>query len=180
MIIAGFGGQGILFMGQVLAHAANDAERNVSWLPSYGPEMRGGTANCMLCISDEAINSPLVLRPNVLVAMNKPSLQRFQSQIAVGGWLVINEDMVDIEAERNDIKIIKVKADSIAAELGNPKIANMVALGALIGFTDIISLEETIEAFHEMVPEEKAKIIPLNDQALKRGFEIGKKAGQEV
>ncbi len=180
MIISGFGGQGILFMGQVLAHAANDIGRNVSWLPSYGPEMRGGTANCMLCISNEAINSPLVLRPNILVAMNKPSLLRFQSQLAPGGWLIVNEDMVDVDTDRKNIKIVKVKADTIATELGNLKISNMVALGTLIGFTGIVTLEETLDAFHDMVPEDKKKIIPLNDEALKRGYEIGKKAGQEV
>jgi 2-oxoglutarate ferredoxin oxidoreductase subunit gamma len=179
MIIAGFGGQGILFMGQVLAHAANEIGKNVSWLPSYGPEMRGGTANCMVCLSDEEINSPLVLKPNVLVAMNKPSMQRFQTQLTSGGWLVVNEDMVDIEPERKDIKVVKVKADTIAAELKNEKTANMVALGTLIGFTGVISLEDTIKGFHEMVPPERKNIIPINEAALKKGFEIGNNARQE-
>lgn len=172
MIIAGFGGQGILFMGQMLSHAANDLEKKVSWLPSYGPEMRGGTANCMVCVSDEDVNSPLVLEPDVLVAMNKPSLVRFEKAVKPGGTLVLNRDLIDIEPTRSDLRVYWVAADTIAAELGNPKIANMAALGTLIGTLDIITLDQAIETVRANTPAAKADTLGINLEALRRGYVI--------
>ena len=172
MIIAGFGGQGILFMGQMLSHAANDLGKKVSWLPSYGPEMRGGTANCMVCVSDEDVNSPLVLELDVLVAMNKPSLVRFERAVRLGGTLVLNRDLIDIEPARNDLKVYWVPADTIAVELGNPRIANMAALGTLIGTLDIITLEQAMETVRANTPPAKADTLGVNLEALRRGYEI--------
>jgi 2-oxoglutarate ferredoxin oxidoreductase subunit gamma len=172
MIIAGFGGQGILYMGQMLSYAANDLGKKVSWLPSYGPEMRGGTANCMVCISDEDINSPLVLEPDVLVAMNKPSLVRFEKTVKPGGTLVLNRDMIDIEPTRGDTDVYWIPADAIASELGNPKIANMVALGALIGALDIVTLEQAVNTVGVNTPASKADTLSINLEALRRGCNI--------
>lgn len=172
IIIAGFGGQGILYMGQMLSYAANELGKQVSWLPSYGPEMRGGTANCMVCISDEDVNSPLVLEPDVLVAMNKPSLVRFEKAVKPVGTLVLNRDLIDIEPTRNDLRVRWVSADAIAAELGNPKIANMAALGTLIGALDIITLDQAVETVRNNTPASKAKTLAVNLEALRRGYEI--------
>ncbi len=172
MIIAGFGGQGILYMGQMLSHAANDLGKNVSWLPSYGPEMRGGTANCMVCISDEDVNSPLVLEPDVLVAMNKPSLVRFEKTVKPGGTLVLNRDLIDIEPARSDLRIYWVPADTIASELGNLKIANMAALGTLIGTLDIITLEQAVQTVSNNTPANKKNTLSVNLEALRRGYDI--------
>ena len=179
MIIAGFGGQGILYMGQMLSHAANDLGKKVSWLPSYGPEMRGGTANCMVCVSDEEVNSPLVLEPDVLVAMNKPSLVRFEKSLKPGGALILNRDLIDIEPTRSDLAVHWVSADTIAAELGNPKIANMAALGTLIGTLDIITLEQAVRTVTENTPASKMGTLSVNLEALRRGYEISS-AGTEA
>ncbi len=171
MIIAGFGGQGILYMGQMLSYAANDLGKKVSWLPSYGPEMRGGTANCMVCISDEEINSPLVLEPSLLVAMNKPSLIRFEGAVTAGGTLVLNRDLIDIEPTRGDLDACWVPADTIASELGNPKIANMAALGALIGTLGIVTLEQAVQTLSRHTPAGKENTLFVNIEAMRCGYD---------
>ncbi len=170
IIIAGFGGQGILYMGQMLAHAAVELGKKVSWLPSYGPEMRGGTANCMVCISGDEINSPLVLEPDVLVAMNKPSLVRFEKTVKPSGMLILNRDLIDIEPTRGDIAVNWLSADGIAAELGNPKVANMAALGALLRALGFISLEKAEETVRNNTPAGKAQMLDINLAALRRGY----------
>ena len=172
IMFAGFGGQGLLFAGKVIATAGLIDGREVTWLPSYGPEMRGGTANCMVCVSDEDVNSPLVLEPDVLVAMNKPSLVRFEKAVKSGGTLVLNRDLIDIEPARSDLKVHWVPADAIAAELGNPKIANMAALGTLIGTLDIITLEQAMETVRANTPAAKADTLAVNLEALRRGYAI--------
>ncbi|MDR2006690.1 MAG: 2-oxoacid:acceptor oxidoreductase family protein [Acidaminococcales bacterium] len=139
--ISGFGGQGVLFMGQLLAHAANRANLETSWLPAYGPEMRGGTANCMVVISKETIDSPFILNPTAVIAMNKPSMERFEPQLKENGLLVLNVDMINKENSRGDVNVYKIQADTIAGELGETKAANMVALGAFIRASEILDID---------------------------------------
>lgn len=175
MIMSGFGGQGILFMGQMLSYAACDAGKKVSWLPSYGPEMRGGTCNCMTIIGDEEIFSPLVWHPDLLVAMNKPSVVRFENVVKTNGVIILNSDMVDIPVTRTDVRQIWVPADSIAAELKNSKISNIAALGALIGATSLLTLDQVIAAIEKKLPASKKAALGVNIEALKRGYEYGVK-----
>ena len=135
-IFAGFGGQGVILAGKILAQAAADSGLQVTWLPSYGPEMRGGTANCTVVFSDEPIGSPVVDNPTALVAMNLPSLDRFERTVAEGGTILVNSSLIARPTERNDVRALSVRANDIAASLGNSKAANMVALGAVIKATN--------------------------------------------
>lgn len=135
-IIAGFGGQGVLLLGQMLAYAGMLEGKQVSWMPSYGPEMRGGTANCTVVISDEEIGSPVVSQPSCVIALNLPSLDKFEPMVKPGGLLLINSSLVDREPRRDDIKAVALPATEIASELGNIRVTNMVALGALVQLTD--------------------------------------------
>ena len=169
IIIAGFGGQGVLFAGQVLAYAAMDLGREVTWIPSYGPEMRGGTANCTVVIADEEIGSPLVRNPRAVIAMNLPSLDKYESAIQPGGVLVINGSMVNRAPQRKDIHNVVVNANEIAEELGDRKLTNMVLLGALLGNLDVIPLEALKKALKEHLPERHHKLLPLNYRALEKG-----------
>lgn len=169
--ISGFGGQGILFLGQMLCYAASDIGRKVSWLPSYGPEMRGGTANCMVEISDTEIYSPLILNPDVLLAMNKPSLVRFEKAVKPGGVIILNKDMIDIKVNREDVKQVWISANKIAENLGNTKVSNMVALGALIGVTGIIELDDVLKAIEKKLPANKREALQVNKEALSLGYQ---------
>jgi len=170
IIIAGFGGQGILYLGQVLAQAACNVGRKVSWLPSYGPEMRGGTANCMVVISDREIYSPVITAPDVLLTMNKPSLAKFESAVKPGGLVILNKDMIDVQVGRNDVTQLWVPADTIAKEIGNTKTSNMVALGCLVGAAGVIELDEVINALESSFPSNKRALAADNKEALRRGF----------
>ncbi len=178
--IAGFGGQGILLMGQLLSYSANKFGKHVSWLPSYGPEMRGGTANCNVVISDNEIYSPLVLEPSALIAMNKPSMDKFEPTIKEGGMMLLNKDMVDCAANRSDLEVFEVNADSIAQELGDTKVLNMVALGAFIGCTGIIPLDVVISCLEKVIPKHRIQMMELNRKALTSGYESVKKIGKEA
>ncbi|MEG0308332.1 MAG: 2-oxoacid:acceptor oxidoreductase family protein [Clostridium sp.] len=166
IIFAGFGGQGILSMGKFLAYAGMDANMNVSWLPSYGPEMRGGTANCSVIVSDEAVGSPIVTSPTSLVVMNRPSLDKFEDEIATGGLLIIDSDLVDREVKRTDVEIIKIPAQTEAANLGSKQIANMVLLGALVAKTQIVSMEILLQSLRD---HGKEKFFEINKKALEIG-----------
>ncbi len=168
IIIAGFGGQGIMSMGQLLAYAAMLEEKEVSWLPSYGPEMRGGTANCTVILSNEKIGSPIVSNPNCSIVMNRPSLDKFEPLVVKDGLLIYNSSLVDIPPERTDINIIPVPANEIANELGNSRIANMVALGAFIGATNAVSIDSIIESLNKILSADK-NLISLNKKALEKG-----------
>ena len=139
--VAGFGGQGVLLLGLVLAQAGMLARRQVSWIPSYGPEMRGGTANCSVTISDEEIGSPLIEHPTALVAMNGPSLEKFGDDVAPGGTIFYNSSMIDKAPTRGDVTSIPVPANEIADRLGNPRVANMVMLGAMLASGCVLSKE---------------------------------------
>jgi 2-oxoglutarate ferredoxin oxidoreductase subunit gamma len=166
IIFAGFGGQGILSMGKFIAYAGMDADMNVSWLPSYGPEMRGGTANCSVILTDGIVGSPIVTDPDTLVVMNRPSLDKFEAAIKPKGLLIMDSDLVNREPERADIEVIKIPAQSIAEELGSKTIANMVLLGALVAKTKIISMEVLLQALKE---HGKEKFYEINKQALAKG-----------
>lgn len=169
IIIAGFGGQGVLFAGQLLTYAAMDEGLQVTWIPSYGPEMRGGTANCTVVISDEEIGSPMVSRPSAVIAMNLPSLDKYEDKVKDGGLLVVNQSMVDREVKRSNIKVSMVPANSIAEELGDKRMTNMVLLGALLANLDILPVEAVEKALKEHLPERHQKLFALNQEAMQRG-----------
>ncbi len=177
VIMAGFGGQGILLIGKMLAYAGMHEGKEVSWLPSYGPEMRGGTANCTVVISDKPVGSPVIRSPRAVVAMNLPSLEKFEPDVRSGGLLLINTSLIDRGATRDDLTVIEVPANEIATELGNPRGANMVALGAYLGATDAVSLDQVIEVVRETFAAKPA-VIDVNIEALKKGFDLG--AGNKV
>ena len=168
-IFAGFGGQGVLLMGQLLAAAGMKEGKNTSWIPSYGPEMRGGTANCSVMLSDDEIDSPLVTRPTSLIVMNRPSLEKFENSVVPGGSIFVNSSMIDLKVQRTDVNAYYVPCTEIATELGNPKVSNMIMLGAYIGKSHCVDIETVLEALLEKLGERKAKLIPLNREALKRG-----------
>jgi len=172
VIMAGFGGQGILLIGKMLAYAGMREGKEVSWLPSYGPEMRGGTANCPVVISDRPVGSPVIRSPRAVVAMNLPSLDKFEPDVKPGGLLLINSSLIDRGANRDDVIVIDVPANDIAIELGNRRGANMVALGAYLGATDAVSLDGVIEVVRETFAA-KPGVIDANITALHRGHEIG-------
>ncbi len=174
VIMAGFGGQGILLIGKMLAYAGMQEGKEVSWLPSYGPEMRGGTCNCTVVISDRPVGSPVIQSPRAVLAMNLPSLDKFEPDLRAGGLLLINSSLINRGAERDDVTAMLVPANEIANELGNPRGANMVALGAYLGATGAVSLEE-VEAVVRETFAAKPKVIDVNLEALKRGYEIGLK-----
>jgi len=169
VIVAGFGGQGVLFTGQLLSYAAMDEGKEVTWIPSYGPEMRGGTANCTVVIADEEIGSPLVRNPKAVIAMNLPSLDKYEPSLQAGGLLVINGSMVNRAVARKDIRSVVVPANEIAEELGDRKLTNMVLLGALLGNLEVIPLDALKKALKEHLPERHHKLLPLNYQSLEKG-----------
>jgi len=169
IIISGFGGQGILLMGQLLCYAGMHEGRQVTWMPSYGPEMRGGTANCTVMLSGERIGSPVTRHPSSLVAMNKPSLEKFESVVQPGGFLVINSSLVEGGPRRSDLKVVKVPANKIAEEVGALQVTNMAALGAYIEGKRVISLESVIFALGRMIPEHRKELLAVNEEALRRG-----------
>lgn len=170
-IFAGFGGQGVILAGKILAQAAADSGLQVTWLPSYGPEMRGGTANCTVVFSDEPIGSPVVDNPTVLVAMNLPSLDRFEKTVAKRGMMLVNSSLITRPTERNDVRALSVPANDIAVSLGNSQVANMVALGAIIKATGTIRLELIKSAMSRMLShKDSAKLVAVNKQALEAGY----------
>lgn len=169
IIICGFGGQGVMAMGKTLAEAGMKEGMNVSWLPSYGPEMRGGTANCNVVLSSEPVISPVVLDASELIAMNKPSLLKFEKALVPGGKLFVNSSIIEIKASRSDIKAYYVPCNDIARELGNDKVANMVMLGAYIEATKVLKVETIREMLALLFTGPKASLVELNIEALRRG-----------
>jgi 2-oxoglutarate ferredoxin oxidoreductase subunit gamma len=169
IICAGFGGQGVLLMGQIIAYAGMTQGKNVSWLPSYGPEMRGGTANCCVIVSDEPVGSPVVTEADAVLVMNKPSLDKYESALKPGGTLFINSSLIDKKAARSDIKVHYVPANDIAAEVGNARVANIVMLGAYIASSGVVSKDSVIKAVEYVLGKGKAHLIPVNEQAFDEG-----------
>lgn len=170
VILSGFGGQGVMSIGKNLVEAGVAEDLQVSWVPSYGPEMRGGTANCTVILSDERIGSPLVEQPSEIVVMNRAALAKFAPQVRPGGRIFINSSIVPDRIERDDVIVHYVPCDDIARELGNLKVSNMVMLGAYVGATQVLSAETIRAMIYEMFSGPKAKLIPLNIEALRRGI----------
>lgn len=175
VVMAGFGGQGLLLIGKLLAEASMDEGKEVSWLPSYGPEMRGGTANCTVVVSDKPVASPVINTPKGLIAMNPPSLDKFGSQVRSGGIIIINSSMVKDGTGRDDVTELMIPANDEATELGSMRAANMIVLGAYLALTGICSLKSVIKRMEHQF-ETKKDVIDVNRKALKKGFELGKSA----
>ena len=172
VIMAGFGGQGILLIGKMLAYAGMHQGKEVSWLPSYGPEMRGGTCNCTVVISDRPVGSPVIRSPRAVLAMNLPSLDKFEPDVRPGGLLLINSSLIERDAARDDLTVVRVPANEVANELGNPRAANMVALGAYLGATGAVTIGEVEDVIRETFAG-KPQLVELNLEALRRGVELG-------
>ncbi len=172
-IFSGFGGQGALFAGQLLAYAAMDAGKHVTWIPSYGPEMRGGTAHCTVLIGDDPIGSPLVRHPDGVVAMNLPSADKYEPIVAAGGLLVVNTALVKRPIERPDIHLIGVPANTIAEKLGNGRLANVVLLGALVEATQVLPLSAVEQALRDHLPKRHMRWLDANLLALAEGAVFG-------
>jgi 2-oxoglutarate ferredoxin oxidoreductase subunit gamma len=170
VVFSGFGGQGALFAGQVLAEAALLEDRHVTWLPSYGPEMRGGTAHCIVIVADEPIGSPIVQRPRAVIALNRPSLTKYEPLVAVGGCLVINTSLVPDRPTRTDVTLVDVPATETAEELGSVRLTNIVALGALLATLPVVGLEATKQALAAKVAKAAPDLAQANQSALQAGF----------
>ncbi|GAB4328532.1 MAG: 2-oxoacid:acceptor oxidoreductase family protein [Calditrichia bacterium] len=168
---AGFGGQGILLLGLGMAQTGMLEGYNVSWIPSYGPEMRGGTANCHVRISEEPVGSPLVTNPTVLVAMNRPSLEKFEKDVKEGGLIIYDSSLIDVEPTRKDVEIMPLPATKMADELGNTRVANMVVLGAYVGYTNALNLESVYETLNYIIS--RKRLININKEAVKKGYDFG-------
>ena len=177
VVMSGFGGQGLMLIGKLLAEASMDEGKEVSWLPSYGPEMRGGTANCTVVVSDKPVASPVINTPRALVAMNQPSLEKFGPRVKPGGLIIINSSMIDIGSGRDDVTEVRIPANDEARTLGTDKAANMIVLGAYIALTGTCSLDGIIRWMEHQF-EGNDKVIEINRKALQRGYELGK--AQEV
>ncbi len=173
VMIAGFGGQGVLLVGKLLAYAGMIEGRHVTWFPSYGAEIRGGTANCTVIISSEEIGSPVVQNPSAMLIFNDASFKKFEKRIKPGGQLFLNTSLVHELPTRTDIGRIEVRANDIAGELGDIRIANMVMLGTLLGKTGVVALESVLVALKQVLPTRRHSLIPLNERALQRGAEAG-------
>lgn len=171
IIIAGFGGQGVLFAGQLLAYAGMDHGRNVTWIPSYGPEMRGGTANCTVIISDDPIGAPIVSRPDVALVFNRPSFDKYEAAVKPGGLLVVNSAIVDRRSEREDLVAVYVPANTIAEEYGSIKMLNMVMVGAMLAHRSFLPLQVVEDALRHHLPKSKAHLLESNVAVLRDSFE---------
>lgn len=169
MVIAGFGGQGVMLIGQILAYAATKKELNTIWFPSYGPETRGGTANCQVIISDHDIYSPVFSECETLIAMNGPSLDKFEDKVVPGGKIFVNSDLVNRKIKRDDVEVYEIPVNKIAIELGVSRVANMVMLGAYLNIAKNFSDEDVIEVLKKMFGEGKAHLIDVNKQAIAKG-----------
>ena len=172
IVIAGFGGQGILFAGKILAYTALLKGKHLSWLPSYGPEMRGGTANCHVIISDEPVASPIIQTPDVLVCMNKPSLDKFENTVEKDGHIIIDSTLIDRKVQRDDVNTVYAEATKIATDAGKGSLANMVMLGALVKATGIFTLEDIQMGVEKTTPPSKQHLVAMNMDMIKKGYGI--------
>ena len=172
ILIAGFGGQGVLFAGKFLAYKGLVQDKQVSWLPSYGPEMRGGTANCSVIISDMPVGSPIIEKPDILVAMNLPSLQKFVNAVVPGGKIIIDSTLIDAKVERTDVEVFYVPATQMAKDAGYATLANMILTGKLLKETDAVTYEGNKETLESFIPAKKANLIDVNCQALQAGYDF--------
>ena len=176
ILVAGFGGQGILLLGQTLAEAGMRQGWHSTWIPSYGPEMRGGTANCHVKIDEHKIGSPVVDNPDILIVMNQPSLEKFEKDLKPGGFLIYNTSMIKIKPTRTDVEILPMPATEMADELGSLRVANMLVVGAIIEKTKILKPEIVLDSLNTVVKHKK--FIPLNNDAIKKGMEYAREFGK--
>lgn len=176
IVIAGFGGQGVLFGGQVLAYAAMDYDKQVTWIPSYGPEMRGGTANCTVIIADEEIGSPLVRHPKAVIALNLPSLDKYEPLLAQNGVVIANASLINRSVQRADLKVVMIPANEIAEEIGDKRLTNMVMLGALMAALPVLPVEAIETALENHLPARHKKLLPANFKAIERGAQFAREA----
>ena len=172
VIFAGFGGQGVLFSGQILAFAGMDSGMEVTWMPSYGPEMRGGTANCTVIIADEEIGAPIVRYPKAVIALNLPSLDKYEKLVKSGGVLIANSSLMDRGVARTDISSVEIPANEIAEEIGNKRLMNMVTLGALLARLPVLPVSALEQALADHLPARHKNLLPANYEALRRGAEV--------
>ena len=172
IIVSGFGGQGTLFAGQLLAYAAMDSGYHVTWIPSYGPEMRGGKARCTVVVSDEEIGSPLVRQPSAVIVLNLPSMEAFEPAVKAGGVLVVNSSLIPRKSERTDIRVLYVPASEMATELGNVRLANVICLGALVHLTGVVPVAAIEQALDDHLPERHRRLLGLNKEALHKGVAL--------
>lgn len=172
IIIAGFGGQGVLFAGQLLTYAGMDNGLHVTWIPSYGPEMRGGTANCTVIISDEEIGAPTVAQPDVAIVFSIPSFEKYEPKVKPGGLLIVNSSIAKEHSERTDIDVIEIPANTIGEEFGSAKMMNMAMVGALLAKRPFLSLESLCQTLQDHLPAKKHHLLEANKQVLQRGFAL--------
>ncbi len=169
IVISGFGGQGALFAGQLLAYAALDAGLHTTWFPSYGPEMRGGTAHCTTIVSDATIGSPVVRNPRAAIVLNLPSLERYEPLVKPGGVLVVNSSIIERRPQRPDIEVVLVPGDDIARTLGDGKVTNLVLVGALLARLPVVGLEQIKATLDHVIPPHRRNLLAMNLEALERG-----------
>jgi 2-oxoglutarate ferredoxin oxidoreductase subunit gamma len=172
IVIAGFGGQGVLSMGMILCYSGIMENKEVSWMPSYGPEMRGGTANCITIISDSKISSPIISRFDSVIALNQPSLDKFESAVKPGGLLLYDSTNIIKKPTRTDINIYSIEASNEAAKMNNTKVLNMIMLGAYLKKKPIIAFDNIMKGLKKVLPERYHHLLPINEAALKRGMEL--------
>lgn len=172
VIVAGFGGQGVLSLGQMLAYAAMYENMAATWLPSYGPEMRGGTANCSVIVSDEPVASPVITDPTSLVVMNGPSLDKFENSVVKGGKIFIDSTLISRDVERNDVEVFKIDATNLANKMGLPKLANIIMVGKLVKETGLFTYDEIKKAVTKMVPPSKPELLENNMKAFDTGYNL--------
>jgi 2-oxoglutarate ferredoxin oxidoreductase subunit gamma len=172
IIIAGFGGQGVLSMGQIIAYSAMKENKEVSWMPSYGPEMRGGTANCIVIVSETRISSPILTQFDSAIVLNQPSLDKFASRVKPGGLLLFEQSSIVTPCTRTDIEIVGIPAMEEAQKLKKKQVANMIVLGAFLSRRPVVAPENVLKALKEVLPERHHHLLPLNEEALRRGKEL--------
>ena len=177
LLVAGFGGQGVMMLGTLLATATCEStDKHVTYFPSYGAEMRGGTANCYVVISDDEIGAPVMEAMEDMIVMNDPPLQKFLQKMKVGGTLFINSSIVKSKIDRDDITVVEVPVTEMALEMGNPKVLNIIMLGAYIGYTEVVSEDVILEGIRNKIGKKKPQLLPLNEEAYAKGLAIGKAA----
>jgi 2-oxoglutarate ferredoxin oxidoreductase subunit gamma len=172
LLIAGFGGQGVLSMGMTLAYAGMIEGKEISWMPSYGPEMRGGTANCIVIVSDTKISSPIITTFDAVIALNQPSMEKFEKSIREGGLLLYVSTNIITPSTRTDIRLLPIPASDEALKLQNTKVMNMIVLGSFIEQTHLVEISSVVQALKKVLPERYHHLLPLNEQALRRGMEL--------
>ena len=172
ILLAGFGGQGVLFAGKFLAYKGMVQDKQISWLPSYGPEMRGGTANCSVVISDTPVGSPIITNPDILIAMNLPSLQKFVDAVVPGGKIILDSTLIDAKVERTDVEVFYIPATQLAKDAGFSTLANMILTGKVLKVIDTMAYEGNKETLESFIPAKKAGLIDVNLKALQIGYDF--------